>query len=91
MYVCICMHRFCVHMYSCICVYDVLPAIAMKRATISATIHACAALKGDGSVVAWGDAGRGGDSSVVHADLLDQPICEGKCSRSTRPTVPLQQ
>ena len=38
---------------------------------IQATDRAFAAILGDGSVVTWGDAGRGGDSSVVQDQLKD--------------------
>ncbi|CAE8650193.1 unnamed protein product, partial [Polarella glacialis] len=49
---------------------DVLTAVVMKQIVIyAARLGAFAALKGDGSVVTWGHAGYGGDSSAVQAQL----------------------
>eukprot|EP00746_Dinoflagellata_sp_MGD_P019008 gnl/MRDRNA2_/MRDRNA2_144139_c0_seq1.p1 gnl/MRDRNA2_/MRDRNA2_144139_c0~~gnl/MRDRNA2_/MRDRNA2_144139_c0_seq1.p1 ORF type:complete len:362 (-),score=98.45 gnl/MRDRNA2_/MRDRNA2_144139_c0_seq1:260-1345(-) len=43
---------------------------------VYANTHAFAALKDDGSVVAWGDRGEGGDCSAIQAQLLDvQHLC----------------
>ena len=41
----------------------------MSRVQVAATGHAFAAILGDGSVVAWGDARHGGDGSAVQGQL----------------------
>ena len=49
---------------------------------IQASFSAFAAIRGDGSVVTWGDAASGGDSCAV-LDQLQNSIC----SRSKPPTA----
>ena len=44
---------------------------AVEVKTIHSTDRAFAALKSNGTVVAWGDSGYGGDSRSVHAQLVD--------------------
>ncbi|CAE8741258.1 unnamed protein product [Polarella glacialis] len=50
---------------------DVLTAIVTKPLVIYASPVAFAAVQNDGSVVTWGEAERGGDSSAVQAQLQD--------------------
>ncbi len=48
---------------------DLSSGVTQINSTYSDVSGAFAALKGDGSVVTWGDPSRGGDSSAVSGDL----------------------